>query len=589
METIFLYLIKVQVVLSVLILAYLVLLRKERFFQLNRIFLLFSIFLAFALPFFPSSAFSEWTSPVLSQIPESLSLPPLQEYEMSPVIPDEQVEMAEPEVVSENTTPTTKWSIWTILMWTYCGIALILGIRLVLNLSTLASIIFRVPQKREHGFVYLFHREESVPFSFFHFIVANPENYQPEEFRQILAHEEVHSRQWHSLDILLAELLTIIFWINPLVWILRHSIKLNLEYLADYTVLSGGVNRKAYQYSILQTCLRPANFQVANLFNGSPIKSRIKMMNAKQSPKIRLLKYFLVVPVLALAYAFIQPLPAASLPAISEFEHPEKGKENIYVVIKPGLESDWLSDIERMLEPYNVLFKVNNKNFDNDELMAIDLTIEVPGLFKKRLSGERVNGFFEPLVFYYEKGYGSKIDFVKGIPTALSETGKEFISGNLVGAIIYESGGPFKMTGAVSIPNEDESSHGSQNIYVKINPDFREELMVEIAKELKSNGVDFKVRQKNYDNGKLTSIRLEIDIPGTFNAELQATEEANEFETLYFYYETLDGKKNVGVSRGFPENISAKGKKILTQNLIMGMYLLRADGTGHTIGAINLD
>ncbi|MCB0585828.1 MAG: M56 family metallopeptidase, partial [Phaeodactylibacter sp.] len=107
----------------------------------------------------------------------------------------------------------------------------------------------------------------------------------------ILKHEGVHQRQWHSADLLLAELFCIVFWFHPAAWWLNRALRIQLEHIADEAVLSSGVNRKGYQYSLLRLAAGNTPFRLANQFNQSLIKTRIVMMNAKKSPAHHQLKY----------------------------------------------------------------------------------------------------------------------------------------------------------------------------------------------------------------------------------------------------------------------------------------------------------
>ena len=91
-----------------------------------------------------------------------------------------------------------------------------------------------------------------APFSFFHWVFLNPEDYSDRERKEILTHEKTHVEQWHSVDMLLGEVLCILFWFNPFVWLLRRDIRQNLEFLADRKVVESGYDRKNYQYHLLR-------------------------------------------------------------------------------------------------------------------------------------------------------------------------------------------------------------------------------------------------------------------------------------------------------------------------------------------------
>jgi len=120
------------------------------------------------------------------------------------------------------------------------------------------------------------------------------------EIKEILTHELTHVRQLHSFDVLVSEILTIVFWFNPCVWLLKREIRHNLEFLADHQVIESGFDSKNYQYHLLQLSYQTPEVKLGNKFNVSPLKKRIIMMNQQKTSKAGLLKYSLIVP-LALA------------------------------------------------------------------------------------------------------------------------------------------------------------------------------------------------------------------------------------------------------------------------------------------------
>ena len=202
------------------------------------------------------------------------------------------------------------------------------------------------------------HESNMPPFSFFNFLVVNSSQFDSQRFSQIIAHEKVHICQWHTIDILFTEIASILLWANPLIWISKRYIKLNLEYIADEAVLNTGVNKKAYQYSLLYTSLNPEKCRLANLFNSSPIKLRIKMMNSKKSSWIGLYKYTLVIPLTIAVYFIIHPLNAQTAVGIASENATGSGTNvdggiadavgttsngnNIYLVIKPTIKEETL-------------------------------------------------------------------------------------------------------------------------------------------------------------------------------------------------------------------------------------------------------
>jgi hypothetical protein len=137
-----------------------------------------------------------------------------------------------------------------------------------------------------------------MPFSFGDSIYLNKNSHTDKELEEIIMHEYVHVKQRHSVDILIAELLCIVNWYNPFSWFMRHSIRQNLEFIADDNVVRSGINKKDYQYHLLKVVGIP-QYRIANQFNFSSLKKRIIMMNRQKSAKIQLLKFMFILPLLA--------------------------------------------------------------------------------------------------------------------------------------------------------------------------------------------------------------------------------------------------------------------------------------------------
>ncbi|WP_339838157.1 M56 family metallopeptidase [uncultured Maribacter sp.] len=138
------------------------------------------------------------------------------------------------------------------------------------------------------------------PFSFFKSIVYNPSLHSEKELEAILAHEEVHAKQFHSLDILLMEIFLILQWFNPFAWFYQIAIKQNLEFLADTENHQIKKNKKAYQYILLQQAFGNQQLSIVNPFFNSLIKKRIVMINQQKSHRLKALKSLIVLPLLAL-------------------------------------------------------------------------------------------------------------------------------------------------------------------------------------------------------------------------------------------------------------------------------------------------
>ncbi|WP_426432334.1 M56 family metallopeptidase [Winogradskyella sp. HB-48] len=243
----------------------------------------------------------------------SLVIPELSIIEyVEPIVQNFEVTNAfipiEAEVIPQPIEVTPVLTLETILWTIYMLGAALFAIRFAINLFRLYRQIVKNDKQRNHSFIYVLLKTYRIPHSFFKFIFVNQyqfENNQiPEEVR---LHEETHAKQWHSLDILLLELLQIIFWFHPLVYILKHHVKLNHEFLADDAVLQKGVATKNYQNILLQFSSNTHNNQLASAINYSSFKKRFTVMKTQTSKTKIWLSTLLVLPILAiLFYSFAE-------------------------------------------------------------------------------------------------------------------------------------------------------------------------------------------------------------------------------------------------------------------------------------------
>ena len=136
------------------------------------------------------------------------------------------------------------------------------------------------------------------PYSFFRYIIINNNKTEEKDLQEILRHEEAHVKQWHSVDVIFSQLMSVFCWFNPFVWLMTRKIRMNLEFIADRSVLKSGYESEHYQSHILRLSYHKAAILLYNGFNSSLLKKRIKMMNKKKTPGIYFLKYITIAPVI---------------------------------------------------------------------------------------------------------------------------------------------------------------------------------------------------------------------------------------------------------------------------------------------------
>lgn len=248
---------------------YTLLLRKETFFQLNRIYLVAAAVLSFAIPLIQA----DWVKNlfITQQVQQTIYNTPINTYTYN---------------FTYNITPADDLlTIGEALGILYIVVASILVLKLMWELIILKKEI----QKPDPSVAYSFFKKISLG--------NNTDNHDV-----IAEHEHVHARQWHTIDVLIIESIVIVNWFNPVVYLYRFAIKYIHEFIADNQVLQSGATDKA-DYAMLlltQTFDVPSNHLVSNFYNHSLLKQRIIMLQKNKSKRIALAKYGLSAPLFVL-------------------------------------------------------------------------------------------------------------------------------------------------------------------------------------------------------------------------------------------------------------------------------------------------
>ncbi len=170
------------------------------------------------------------------------------------------------------------------LQWVYWAIAFIITQIFLFQLMQLVWFTFskstRVVKKKNY---LLINTNGVLPtFSFFNLLFFDNTNQLTDQERErVIKHELTHIKQRHSLDIILMEIIKILFWFNPMVWYLRRETREVHEYLADDNVLKT-VDKSGYSALLAKMALSQANISLGHHFSKSTTLKRIKMMNNKK-------------------------------------------------------------------------------------------------------------------------------------------------------------------------------------------------------------------------------------------------------------------------------------------------------------------
>jgi len=285
------YLLKLNFIFSVLFAFYYCVLRKETFYTCNRGFALAAVFISLLLPIAGSSLFFH--------VHPTLFLPPA-------IVPSDIR-------VSGNATGLSVEDCFAGFI--IIGIPVFTG-RLLIQLISLWQFKKQTSERIIHGIRVRIFNEQENPFSFFRWIFINPELYSDTELGGILAHEQTHVRQYHTIDILLYEVFTVFCWYNPLAWLMKQHVEQNIEFIADRQVLKAGYNKYIYLRSLV-TANQTSGFSFPSTgLNINSLPARLAMMNKQVSPAIGLLNYIFLIPI-CLGIFFCINIQAEKLPVKS--------------------------------------------------------------------------------------------------------------------------------------------------------------------------------------------------------------------------------------------------------------------------------
>nr|WP_297789176.1 M56 family metallopeptidase [uncultured Allomuricauda sp.] len=259
----------------IFLLAYDLFLKKETFFQWNRVYLLGTFALSLILPWVKIQALQ-------TSMPEPLETTTIFLTQLNGVVLGPGAE---------------ETSFLERISWPY----LALGAGSILAAIWFTYKLIQIGKLRNRSIVenYKEFTKVTVPkstsaFSFFRNIFMGDEIKKDKE-ANILAHELVHVKQWHSLDLLFFELARIVFWFNPLVYIYQNRVAELHEFIADEKAVKQ--NKAAHFEMLLSEAFQTQNISFVNqFFNKSLIKKRIVMLQKKKSKAVWQLKYVLLLP-----------------------------------------------------------------------------------------------------------------------------------------------------------------------------------------------------------------------------------------------------------------------------------------------------
>jgi TonB family protein len=302
------YLLKANVGLCLFLVIYVLLLKRETDFRFNRGYLLGALLVSALSPLF------HFSFPSVLTFNGSIREIVLPEVVVRPMAGS----------IFTGVRSITDW-LWII----YLAVIFLLAIKFTIRLFFLLVKIYRNPRARIGSLWLLESADDREVFSFFNFVfIGNYLALSSEEKSRIIRHEAIHTAKYHSVDILLVNLLGILFWFNPLMRTYRKLFVQLHEFEADArSVESHEVDD--YCDLLAKVALKSSGYQLANHFSNSLTLKRIEMMK-KMKTRIGQWKMLFVA---SAAFAFCYFMVGNDL-TFAQAKADQKNDETIYTFVE---------------------------------------------------------------------------------------------------------------------------------------------------------------------------------------------------------------------------------------------------------------
>lgn len=305
------YLLQVSACTAVFYLFYYFFLNRLTFFTTNRWYLLGTVVLSFIIPLIKIQVNQPHVyTGVVQQV--------VQVYAPQVSAPDGLAT-----VVEQTEVQSTPLSWDAVIKLAY--MAAVLGFSIHL-LVTLLAFIKRIKGKRiaKLGNINVLSGDKKITNgSFLNYIFLNDNELSPDEIQQIIAHEMLHVKLYHSVDRIIFKIAQIVLWFNPFIYLYARSVEENHEFEVDRAM---AVNNDKHNYANLLLHLSVAgNGMLYHNFSKVPLKKRITMLFNQPSSNMRKIIYVLIAPVLlisCLAFAQLKSnLPVSKYSAIDQADN----------------------------------------------------------------------------------------------------------------------------------------------------------------------------------------------------------------------------------------------------------------------------
>ena len=266
---------------------YLLVLRKLTFFKINRFYLLATLLLSFIIPALQFEVKREITV-VETEVP--VNIPEIKPLTQAPV------QLIQPIMVKYQPEVKPKIDWMVVMYYIYGCTAALLLLTCLWRLFGLLKHTGSYTQN-SNGLKLITKTEGFTNCSFFNYVFINDAGLSATDLSVLLKHEQVHARQYHSIDKIILMVFKAVLWFNPVVYLYDKALEQAHEYEAD-EITSADFGNQAYANLLLKLAITKSDMPLIHNFVKSPIKDRIKMLFYAKSNNMKKLIYLLALPVI---------------------------------------------------------------------------------------------------------------------------------------------------------------------------------------------------------------------------------------------------------------------------------------------------
>lgn len=185
-----------------------------------------------------------------------------------------------------------------ILLIVYLTGVFVILIRLAFSIVKIARLINRGKVVERNDVTLIFSDLDLKVSSFYKYIfISKNHSYTDQELNTIMIHEGKHLHDHHTLDLMIIEFYKVVFWFNPIIYMINKEIRTIHEFISDREVIKF-TSKDSYEQLLIKTLFEDVKVPLISHFNQVSIKKRINMMNLEKSANRNKLKFALAIPLI---------------------------------------------------------------------------------------------------------------------------------------------------------------------------------------------------------------------------------------------------------------------------------------------------